>query len=437
MTRGTPGLRPGDAVELTVEKAVYRGLGLARHEGQVVFVGRGVPGERVRARITTARKGYVEARAEAVLAAGDARREPPCPLFDRCGGCAYQHVDYAAQLRAKEAVLRESLARAARAWDGPVETVASPETGWRTRVRFHLEQDAGRFRLGLFEEGTHRVVDLDRCLQVSPELLGAARSLLAGFAAQPHLARGVSEIVLAESGDGGARVAAVVRDGAASAGTALASLAGGAPWLTGLGLVAAGEGGRYVPLAGEPYLESEAAGRRYRSHVLSFFQANRHLLDPFVRRVREWTGRGAPVLDLYAGVGLFALALADGAPSVTAVEQDARSSADAEENVRRSGLAHVRTMRGDVAAVLAALPAQAGEEIVLDPPRAGAGPEIARRIAARRPAGIVYVSCDPTTLGRDLAVLGAEGYVPARVACFDMFPDTFHLETIVRLVPAS
>jgi 23S rRNA (uracil1939-C5)-methyltransferase len=429
------GLRLGDRVELTVEKGVYRGLGLARHEGQVVFVTRGVPGDRVRARVESLRKGYVRARPEELLLPGPDRREPPCPLFAACGGCAYQHIGYEAQLRLKADVLRESLARAGRAWEGEIAVEPSPEQAWRTRVRLHLEQRDGRFRLGLYEEASHRVVDLDACLQMSPELLGAANGLRAAFDARPHLARGVSEIALAESGDGSARVAALFRDGDPATGSGLAALASGVPWLSGLGLVAGGEGGRYVGLAGEPWIENEAAGQRYRSHVLSFFQANRHLLDAFVRRVRDWTGRGAPVLDLYAGAGLFSLALAEGAPAVTAVEQDARSAADAEHNARRAGLANLRVMRAEVGAALTGLPSQPGEEVLLDPPRAGAGPDVVRQIAARAPAGVVYVSCDPTTLGRDLAVFAESGYRPERLAVFDMFPDTFHLETVVRLVP--
>jgi 23S rRNA (uracil1939-C5)-methyltransferase len=430
------GLRLGDRIDLTVEKGVYRGLGLARHQGQVVFVTRGVPGDRVRARVESVRKGYVRARPEELVVPSPDRRDPPCPLFAACGGCAYQHVGYEAQLRLKVDILRESLARAGRAWDGPIGVEPSPERAWRTRVRLHLApQPDGRFRLGLFEEASHRVVDLDACLQMSPELLGAARGLVSAFDAQPRLAQGVSEIALAESGDGRARVAALFRDGDPASGTGLAALASGAPWLTGLGLVAGGEGGRYVGLAGEPSIENQAAGQGYRSHVLSFFQANRHLLDPFVRRVREWTGRGAPVLDLYAGVGLFSLALSDGAPAVTAVEQDARSAADAEHNARRAGQANVRVIRGEVGEVLAALPVQPGEEVVLDPPRAGAGQGVVRQIAARGPAGVVYVSCDPTTLGRDLAVFAEAGYQPERIAAFDMFPDTFHLETVVRLTP--
>ncbi len=427
-------VRLGDVLDLAVEKGIYRGLGLARHEGQVVFVPRGLRGDRVRARVEKVGRGFVRAGVEAVIAPAPDRRDPPCPLFERCGGCAYQHLGYEAQLRLKESVLRESLARAGAAWDGPIDVVASPETGWRSRVRFHLQQVAGDWRLGLHQEGTHRVVDLDSCLQATPSLLAAARGLLAGLAAQPSWARRVSEVALAESDDGSARVAALAWEGDPVEGSRLAALASEAPRLTGLGLATA-EDRRYVGLHGSPYVESSVGDLRYRAHVLSFFQANRHLLGPLVDRVREWAGGDGPLLDLFAGVGLFALALADGAPGVIAVEQDARSSEDAEFNRERAGRDNVRIVRTDVAAALSALPAGEPERVVLDPPRTGAGPDVVRAIAARSPRLVVYVSCDPPTLGRDLSAFAAAGYVPDRIAVFDMFPDTFHLETVVRLAP--
>ncbi len=427
-------VRLGDVLDLAIEKGVYRGLGLARHEGQVVFVPRGLPGDRVRARVEKVGRGFVRAGAEVLLSPAPERRQPPCPLFERCGGCAYQHLGYEAQLRLKEAVLRESLARAGTGWDGPIEVVASPETGWRSRARFHLQPVAGEWRLGLHEEGTHRVVDLDSCLQVTPGLVGAARGLLAALAAQPAWARRVSEIALAESDDGSARVGALAWEGDPADGSRLAAVASSAPRLTGLGLATA-EDRRYVGLHGSPYVETAVGDLRYRAHVLSFFQANRHLVGPLVERVREWSGGEGPVLDLFAGVGLFALALADGASGVIAVEQDARSSEDAEWNRERAGLDNVRIVRTEVAAALSALPAGEPERVVLDPPRTGAGPEVVRAIAERHPRLVVYVSCDPPTLGRDLAAFASAGYVPDRVAVFDMFPDTFHLETVVRLVP--
>jgi 23S rRNA (uracil1939-C5)-methyltransferase len=277
------------------------------------------------------------------------------------------------------------------------------------------------------------VVDLETCLQVSPSLLRASRALLAAVSAQSTWPRRIESIALSESGDGSALVAAVAWQGDPAEGAGLAALAAGVPWLTGLGLEAAD--GRYVSLSGSPYVEAEAAGLRYRSHVLSFFQGNRHLLGPLVERVRAWSAGDGPVLDLYAGVGLFALALAGGASDVVAAEQDARSAEDAEANRENAGLTNVRILRTGVEPALGALPAAGGERVVLDPPRAGAGPEVVRGIVARHPATVVYVSCDPPTLGRDLVQFAQAGYVVDRAAAFDLFPDTFHLETVVRLVP--
>jgi len=144
---------------------------------------------------------------------------------------------------------------------------------------------------------------------------------------------------------------------------------------------------------------------------------------------------GGSVLDLYAGVGLFALPLARQAERVRAVEASAMAVEDARWNAAQAGLRHVEVQRGDVAEALAQWPVGEKERIVLDPPRVGAGPLVVQRIAARRPEAIAYVSCDPATLGRDLKAFAAQGYAPDAVRVFDLFPDTFHLETLVRLVP--
>ncbi|HVR71887.1 MAG TPA: TRAM domain-containing protein, partial [Vicinamibacteria bacterium] len=205
-------MQPGDALDVTVEKAVYRGLGLARHEGQVVFVPRGRPGDRLRVRVESVTPGYARAVTESVLSEGPARRVAPCPLFDQCGGCAYQHVDYAAQLRLKEDILRESLARAGVAWETAIPVEASPEEAWRTRASFHLQQSGGAWRLGLHVEGTHRVVDLERCLQISPAMNRTQRALLRALAGRPDWARRVASLDMAESGDGTALVAALETD---------------------------------------------------------------------------------------------------------------------------------------------------------------------------------------------------------------------------------
>lgn len=434
--RAGRGLRAGDVIEAVVEKGVYRGLGLARHEGQVVFIPRGLPGDRVRARVQSATSGYVKAEAEERLAPGPARRPSPCPFFPPCGGCAYQELDYTAQLGLKETILRESLSRAGVAWDGEIPMAASPEQGWRTRASFHLAEGSEGWRLGLYVEGTHRVVDLPSCLQVSDAMNRTQRSLRASLSERPRSARRVRGLDLAESGDGTRLVAALETAMAAPEAVGLAPLADAVPWLTGFGVVAGdGRHRRFQLLRGEPYVEHPVGGRRLRAHIGSFFQGNRFLLDRLVATVADLTPRGGSVLDLYAGVGLFALALAESAEAVSGVELNPIAVEDARHNAERAGLAHVRFLQGDAYDGLASWRVAPEERIVLDPPRTGTGADLVQAIAGRRPAAIVYVSCDPPTLGRDLKAFAAEGYVPDAMRALDLFPDTFHLETVVRLVP--
>lgn len=430
------GLRAGDVVEAVVEKGVYRGLGLARHEGQVVFIPRGLPGDRVRARVQSTTSGYVKAEVEERLEPGPARRPSPCPFFPPCGGCSYQELEYPAQLALKEQILRESLSRAGVAWEGEIRMSGSPEQGWRTRASFHLAEGSDGWRLGLYAEGTHRIVDLPYCLQVSEAMNRTQRALRAAFAERAQWARRVRGVDLAESGDGRRLVAAVETAMAPAGAVSLSPLADAVPWLTGFGVIAGdNRQRRFHLLRGEPYVENEVGGRRLRSHIGSFFQGNRFLLGDLVAAVVDLTPRGGSVLDLYAGVGLFALALAEGAEAVVGVELNPIAVEDGRYNAERAGLAQVRFHRGDALEGLASWRVNPDERIVLDPPRTGAGADLVRAIATRHPAAVIYVSCDPPTLGRDLKAFAGEGYVPDAVRAFDLFPDTFHMETVVRLVP--
>jgi 23S rRNA (uracil1939-C5)-methyltransferase len=421
-------------VELTVEKGIYRGLGLARAQGRAVFVARGLPGDRVRARVTGVEPGFARAAIEAVLEPGPERRPGPCPHAAACGGCAYQELDYAAQLRLKETILQESLARAGASWDGPISVTPSPREAWRTRATFHVATSASGVRVGLREEGSHRVVALEGCLHVSESMNRALAGLRLGLERRPALAARVSHIRLVEAGTPGSVLACFEGDLAASDGPPLLGLADGTS-LAGLGyLVGPGQRRRYVSLAGEPFVSSDVLGLRFRVHVQSFFQANRFLVDALARTVRERTPAGGSVLDLYSGVGLFALTLASQAERVLGVEASEWAVEDAKANAEVAGLAKVRFWQADVVATLARLPAERGERVILDPPRTGAGVAVVRGVAAREPEAIVYVSCDPPTLGRDLKALREVGYRLASLELFDLFPDTFHLESVALIL---
>ncbi len=433
MSEARSTLGRGELVELVIEKGVYRGRGLGRLGGRIVFVPRAHPGDRVRARVREVHAGWAEAELVEVLAAAPARRAAPCPHASLCGGCAYQELDPAEQLRVKESVLRESLARAGVPHDGDIAIHASPEQGWRMRAGLHFEVARnGSLLLGLRQEGSRRVVDVRSCLQLSSRMNEAARALRAALAGRTALVRQLRGLDLLESPEGDALVASLETTLRPHDARGLVELGRDSPLLTGLG-VRCGE--RLLWLHGAPHVEARVLGLTLRTHVQSFFQGNRYLLETLAREVCDLVPReGGPILDLYSGVGLFALPLAArDQGDVIAVELGRRAADDARANAERAGLARVRVVTEDVARALSALPRAPGERILLDPPRTGAGPEVVDLLVDREPSSIVYVSCDPPTLGRDLARLAASGYRADRMALFDLFPDTFHMETVVRL----
>jgi 23S rRNA (uracil1939-C5)-methyltransferase len=422
-----PGI--GELVEATIEKAVYRGRGLARTSGRVLFVPRAHPGDRVRAQLVAVHAGWAEGRLVEVLEASPDRRPSPCAFYPECGGCAYQDLRPEAQAGIKERVLLESLRRGGAPFGGPIRVHTSPERGWRVRTSLHFSETPGGLVLGFRREGSHRVVDVLSCLQLSDRMNAAARSLCDAVAARPGLPRSVRGLTLVEPPGGGSLSAMLDTRLRPAEVPALAAIGATVPGLTGFGARA---GGRLHWLSGSPFSEAEIGGVRLRFHVESFFQANRFLLEPLVQTVLDLARGQGRVVDLYSGVGLFALPLAAAGREVVAVEGAPTAVEDARANARRNGL-RLRVTPGDVEGVLASLAPSGDETVVLDPPRGGAGPGVVDLVAARAPETVVYVSCDPPTLGRDLARFATHRYHPDAVHLFDLFPDTFHLETVVRL----
>jgi 23S rRNA (uracil1939-C5)-methyltransferase len=428
-------LRPGDRIEVVIEKGIYGGLGLARHQGQVVLVPRAFRGDRGHVVVESVTRGFVRAALEDLALPAAERRASPCPYSARCGGCAYQELAYTEQLALKEAILRETLRRGGAPWEGEVPVHASPEQGWRTRATLHYRRQGPRPALGFHRAGTHDVVDVESCLHLSPSMNRAARSLLQALEGRPAAWPGLKRLELAESGDGSELVALLEGGYEARDVAGLSSLADGIPSLTGLGVITGHRHRHFVSLRGEPYVHTSVSGIKLRAHVRSFFQANRFLVDDLVGEVSSLVPAGGPLLDLYAGVGLFAVPLASRAEQVLAVEGNATAVADARANAKAASCRGVRIVEGDVREALASRRPETGERVVLDPPRTGAGPEVVEAVAARRPEAVVYVSCDPATLARDLAAFRRAGYEPDAIRAFDLFPDTAHLEAVVRLRP--
>jgi len=390
--------------EMTVEKLVYGGDGLGRIEGRVVLAPYVLPGERIRAEAAQEKPGLVRARLLEVLEATPARVPPPCPYFGRCGGCHYQHAPYELQLAAKRSILVEELRRLGKIEPpAEIEVIAGEPWGYRNRAMFHIE---GR-RLGYLEARSHKLCAIDRCPISSPkvnETIGALSEMLRDPRWPPFLRS--LEIFTDEE-----QVQLNVVDTARPVAR------------------------RFFDWCAEkiPGLVTGALDYRGRFRVgaNSFFQVNRFLVERLVTAAVE-SAQGETALDLYAGVGLFAMALAETFHEVTGVESGPTAVRDLQFNAERAGLANLRAERNTTEAYLETM-TRAPDCVLLDPPRAGLGKTVVHRLSELRPPTVIIVSCDPATLARDLAGLLSAGYQIERMALIDLFPQTYHLETVVRL----
>lgn len=421
-----------------LEKAVAGGRALARVDGRVVLVSGGIPGERVRVAIDRTGKGVAFGRVVAVESASPDRIEPASD--PACGGLAFAHVRYPAQLELKRAIVEDALARIGRIRDlPPVETVASPEDGWRLRARLHVDGT----RVGFFREGTHTVCDAGPSRQLTPGLLAFGADVVASLPAE--IRERVDAIVVTESVSGETQAGHLElarplprHEDAWQIHEAAFSASSGPRRA---GLSAALTASRHpTTLVGHPWIQETLTGTGLHlvRHAAAFFQGNRALLPRLVSHVLDAVLVDGPVVDLYAGVGLFGLAAAArGASSVTCVEGDAISAEDLVTNAGQFG-ARVIAVRGDVEAFAEqAGNAWRGASVIVDPPRAGLSPTVARTLATSRAARLIYVSCDPATLARDLQVWLAAGWRLDTVTVFDMFPVTAHVETVAVLSRAD
>lgn len=385
-------------LEINIEKIVYGGDGLARTESGAVFVPLTAPGERVRVEVLEQRKGFARAKLREVLEPSPDRRVPPCKYYGICGGCQLQHLSYDAQLRVKAEFIRESLARIGHIeWAEPIEIIAGPEFGYRSRVRLQVDRKHTPPRVGFYEAKSHRVCDVDECLLATPEVNGALKSFREGV----ETTSSDREIEILAGSD--ATVETVRYPEAPSP--------------------------RVLQQAGETALEYDAR---------SFFQVNRFLVERLAGLACGGE-RGEVALDLYGGVGLFSSAMAANFTRVVCVESNAHSSRLARQNLSLAGLKNVECVTADAGDWLKHQSRESGNAdfVLLDPPRAGAGAAITREIVRLKPSRLKYVSCDPTTLARDLKDLVGSGYLISSVVGLDLFPQTTHVETIVRLSPAS
>jgi len=426
-------------MEVKIEKLVYGGDGLAHHEGQTVFVPLVLPGELVTIAPAERKKKFVRGRLERVVEAAPERVAAPCPYFGRCGGCHYQHIPYDAQLRYKTEILRETLSRIGRVrWDGPIDTHASPPFGYRNRTQWKIrtaqEDSTAPAGIGYFEAGSTRLCAVDECAILSPRLAETLATLRTMVAAGKTLAA-IDEIeAFADAADEKTLLNLSSERLTASPQTIASALRAALPSVESI-LVQDRRADKFE-LFGPGYLSYSAGGAEFRVGHLSFFQVNRFLIDALVESVIG-DSKGRLALDLFAGVGLFTVALTKRFDRVMGVESNLAAAKDLEVNLQSSGGVSP-THRHATAEAFLAHWQERPDLVVLDPPRAGVEPETLARLKKLAPWRINYLSCDPATLARDLAALvgGQEAPGPYEIRdinLFDIFPQTYHMEALVRL----
>lgn len=391
---------------MTVEKWVYGGDGLSRVDGRIVMTPYLLPGETARVEQVEDRRSFVRAVPRDVLSPSPNRAEPPCPYFYRCGGCHYQHANYEFQVAQKASILREQLRRVGRIeYDGEIRTVAGPPLGYRNRSQLHID----RGRIGYYGEGSHELVAIGHC-PISAPKINEAIAALAGMLNDRRWPAFIRSIELFTN-DSDVLVN-VLETGQPVARRFF-------EWCA-----------EHIPGAEKGFLEYGAINHVFQVSHNSFFQVNRLLVDDLVETATGGiSGRSA--IDLYAGVGLFSLALAPRFESVTAIESGASAARDLKHNAERAGLP-VDVIQANVESALPRLDT-AADFVLADPPRSGLGKNVTAELARRKPPRIVIVSCDPATLARDLAGLTAAGYKIERLTVVDLFPQTFHLESVTSL----
>jgi 23S rRNA (uracil1939-C5)-methyltransferase len=429
-----------DELQLSIEKLIYGGDGLAHAEGNTVFVPYVLPGEQVRAAVRTRKKKLVHANLLAVEKPSAARIAPRCPHFGVCGGCHHQHIEAAEQVRLKKEILVETLSRLGNVqWSGPIQEHTAQPYEYRNRAQWAF-RDAMPRAFGYFLTESAHILPIDVCPVLSPRL-AEAFGQLQELARSNSLPPGILEVeAFADSGD--EKLAFnIAFERFPKPGKALArEFRAAIPALESLLLL--DQSKNRFELDGPGYLIQNVAGFRFRVNHLSFFQVNRFLAGDLLQTVIAGAN-GAYALDLYAGVGFFTLPLTKSFSKVVSVDANLSATRDLRQNAEAAGSAVIS--ENEHTEEFLKKTQDQPDFVVLDPPRAGLGAESAARLTNLGAPSISYLSCDPATLARDLAVLiGSERkpetniplahrYEITEMHLFDLFPQTFHIETLVRL----
>ena len=432
-------------MQLTVEKLVYGGDGLARlpadehGSGKAVFVPFVLEGERIEASLLEQKRGFARGQAEAILQASLQRVEPHCPYFRRCGGCHYQHASYEHQLEIKAEILKENLRRIAKLeLETNITIHPSPPWNYRNRTRLKL-RTAPEFALGYYRFGSHELLPVEECPVSSPLInraiaavwqMGRGHSIPDGIHEIEFFANADDSRLLIEASCGPEVRSTPVKEWADAMTSVLPEIAGTVVFNTGSSGVQGTAEPKKIAASGAREITYITEAASYRVSAGSFFQVNRHLINELVKIVTEGYS-GETAVDLYAGAGLFSTVLCRTFAQVIAVESSQTSHADLLYN----SPANVKAIRAATTDFLRSPSGKLQSDlVVLDPPRSGLGESVVRSLVGLGAHRMTYISCDPATVSRDLAGLQSAGYRIEQVHLVDLFPQTYHLESVFHLV---
>jgi 23S rRNA (uracil1939-C5)-methyltransferase len=398
-------------IQIEIEKLVHGGMGLGRLDGRVALVPYVLPGELVEIEPVRETKSLIRGRLVKRLRASDSRIAPDCPVFELCGGCHYQHIPYEEQLEHKKAILLETLARMGKIrWEGPLELIAGEPWGYRNRTQLRLHKEGSDSTIGFLEGGSHELVGIESCPINSPMLNRSLESLIE-MSKKKRFPRFLREIEFFTNETN-------VQINVMQTERPLAKV-----FFEKCSEAIKG----FSPTNA---LDYPVGDWTYRVGSRSFFQVNRFLIEQMTQKAVAGAA-GGTAMDLYSGVGLFTLPLARTFEQVIAVDASSPATRDLRFNLERADL-DARVMNMPVADYLADVQ-ESPDFVVADPPRAGLTAQVTEQLLRLSPRQVVLVSCDPATLARDLAALTAGGYTIDSMKLLDLFPQTFHLETIVKL----
>ncbi|MFH1147084.1 MAG: 23S rRNA (uracil(1939)-C(5))-methyltransferase RlmD [Pseudomonadota bacterium] len=419
---------------ITIERLVHGGKGLGRIDGQVVFVPDTIPGEVVEVRLGLQKKGYREAILEKIVSPSPMRTAPQCRHFGACGGCQWQHISYEGQVRFKEEIFRETLTRIGRVKCDILPVLSCPVPfGYRNRVRFQARSGT----IGFFSKGSHEIIGIESCLLAHP-LVRLIHEELIGILS-PAATRQLTGLEIAVSEEEGKGIATLLVEGQF---TNLAAI--GSDGISNVSHIkglcvresTSFSGKTGVLLEGSLRYSCRLAGGRIVRYLLCpgvFSQVNPVQNEALIATVMKWAdvSRDDSVLDLFCGMGNIALPLAPQVREVTGIERNTLSIKNALLNAAENGIKNTVFLEEEVESGLDKL-IKAGKKldlVIMDPPRSGCA-GIIDKISGLQPARIIYISCDPATLARDAAHLNRAGFIPVQSQPLDMFPQTYHIESV-------